>query len=77
MIRLASQNNTIRLGFDAATITVPFGGIGLIRAGAGASTWQSRLRRRGPGFWLALVAILLGDAALAGLARLAVDFIAG
>lgn len=77
MIRHACQNNTTGIAFDAIAIAVPFGNIAPIRQRLEIGAWGSRLRRRGPGFWLAIVVILLGDAALAGLARIAVDFIAG
>lgn len=77
MIRHASQINTTGIAFDAIAIAVPFGKIAPIRQRLEIGAWGSRLRRRGPGFWLAIVAILLGDAALAGLARIAVEFIAG
>ena len=77
MIRQASQNNMISIGFDTATIAVPFGGTAPIRLGAGAAARRLRLRGRGPGVWLALVAILIGDVALAWLARIAVDFVTG
>lgn len=76
MIRHASQNNTTGIAFGVIPIAVPLVNIVPIRR-LEVGAWGLRLRRRGPGFWLAILAILLGDAALAGFARIAVDFIAG
>lgn len=71
-MRLAPQNGTTFSTFDTATINVPLRDwfAGLSQMGR---TLQLRLRRRGPGWWLAVVAIVIGDAALAGIAWFAVD----
>lgn len=77
MSRTASQNNTIHVQFDAAPVAVPFGGSAPLLTGLNLHALKLRMRRRGPGFWLALVAILLGDAALAWFARITIDLVSG